>query len=363
MSTRIVAIVLVLAMVAGTLIFTLAGIKPAKTADNNSADSNVAFKLPSGTTEAEAQQSEAPGKIDYSAIPDVIAEIDGVPLKKDIYIRALKSVEKQITASGGLSQDNINQVVKSVLANILNTETLITKAKKVGVSANEEDVAKALEAIKKRFPDEVAYQKQLKDTGLTEKDVKTNIVNNLCVRALLDKEVISKVKVDPAEVKKYYDTNQAQFDKGERVRASHILVKFDPHTTTDKERAAAKAKIEDIQKKLKDGADFAELAKKESDDTGSAVRGGDLGFFQRGAMVPPFETAAFKAKPGEITGIVESQFGYHIIKVFEKKSAGLVPFDEAKKEIETQLKRKLMNTKVRSYVEQVKKELKVKELI
>ena len=363
MSTRIVATVLVLAMAAGTLIYTLAGIGPTKTADKGSADSSVAFKLPSGATTAEAQQSKVPGKIDYASIPDVIAEIDGVPLKKDIYVRALRSVEKQISASGGLSQENIDQVVKSVFDNILNTETLIAKAKKVGVAANEKDAAKAFAGIKQRFPNEEAYQKQLKESGLTEEDVKRNIRNNLSVRALLDKEVLNKITVDPTEVKKYYDTNQTQFDKGERVRASHILVKFDPHVATDKERADAKAKIEAIQKKLKNGADFAELAKKESDDTGSAVRGGDLGFFQRGAMVPPFEEAAFKAKPGEVTDIVESQFGYHIIKVFEKKSAGLVPFEEAKGEIETQLKRKKTNTAVRDYVNQVKKDLKVKKLI
>lgn len=363
MSTRIVAIALVFAMVAGALMFTMSEIEPAQTTKSGAENSNVAFSLPSGATPAEAQQTDVPGKIDYAAIPDVIAEINGKPLKKDAYVRALRSVDNQIQASGGLSQDNIDQVVKSVFDNIINTEMLIVKAEQVGITADEKDVEKALADIKKRFPNEEAYQKQLATGNITDKDVRDNITNNLRVRALLNKEVIDKIAVDPAEVKKYYDTNQTQFDKGERVRASHILIKFDPHAVTDKERADAKAKIEAIQQKIKDGADFAELAKKESDDTGSAIRGGDLGFFQRGAMVPPFETAAFKAKAGEVTGIVESQFGYHIIKVIEKKSAGNIPFEEAKAEIENQLKRKLTNVEVRKYVDQVKKDLKVKILI
>ena len=121
-------------------------------------------------------------------------------------------------------------------------------------------------------------------------------------------------------MQRYYNGNIAQYQTPEQVRASHILL-----NTAGKDEAAVRKQAEDILQQVKAGADFAELAKKFSEDEGSKVNGGDLDYFTRGRMVPEFETAAFALEPGQVSDIVKSQFGFHIIKVVDKKAGSHPP--------------------------------------
>jgi peptidyl-prolyl cis-trans isomerase C len=153
------------------------------------------------------------------------------------------------------------------------------------------------------------------------------------------KKIESTVTVTDAELKKAYDDNKKDY---EQVKARHILIAFKGSPAAQKSKkqltdAEAKAKAEELRKKLVAGADFAEMAKKESDDVESGKNGGDLGAFGHGQMVPEFEKAAFNAKPGEITPVVKTQFGYHIIKVEEKIST---PFDTVKASLEKTIRQK-----------------------
>src|SRR5215467_3821166 len=133
---------------------------------------------------------------------------------------------------------------------------------------------------------------------------------------LIDVDALrAKVAVPEADIRRAYNDNIDQYSTPEQVRASHILLK-----TEGKDDAAVKAKAEDILKQAKAGADFGELAKKYSEDEGSAKNGGDLDYFGRGKMVPEFETVAFTLQPGQISDLVKSPFGYHIIKVTDKKA-------------------------------------------
>jgi peptidyl-prolyl cis-trans isomerase D len=132
---------------------------------------------------------------------------------------------------------------------------------------------------------------------------------------LIDIEAMrAKVIVPPADVERAYNDNIDQYSTPDQVRASHILLK-----TEGKDDAAVKAKADEILKQAKAGADFGELAKKNSEDEGSAKNGGDLDFFTRGRMVPEFDAVAFTLQPGQISDVIKSQFGYHIIKVTDKK--------------------------------------------
>jgi peptidyl-prolyl cis-trans isomerase D len=145
----------------------------------------------------------------------------------------------------------------------------------------------------------------------------------------------NQVTVDAAEVKKQYDDNIKQYAKAEERQASHILIAVKPDAS-DADKAAAKSKAGKLAAQArKTPAQFAELAKKNSQDPGSAAQGGDLGSFARdGSMVKPFEDAAFGAKQGDIVGPVQTDFGWHVIKVTGIKSAKSQPFDEAKASIE-----------------------------
>jgi peptidyl-prolyl cis-trans isomerase D len=149
------------------------------------------------------------------------------------------------------------------------------------------------------------------------------------------------VAVSEDELRKYYTENEARYTSPAERRASHILVKADKSTSAA-DRAKAKAKAETLLAEVKKNpASFAELARKNSDDPGSATKGGDLDFFGRGAMVKPFEEAAFGLKPGETSGVVQSDFGYHIIQLTGARGGEKRPFEAVRGELETEIRTQL----------------------
>jgi peptidyl-prolyl cis-trans isomerase D len=140
-----------------------------------------------------------------------------------------------------------------------------------------------------------------------------------------------QAQVSDAEVKGYYDERAAEYEKPEEVHARHVLFRLAPEPTAD-EKAKVRTRAEEVLAQLKAGADFATLAKQDSEDA-SAAQGGDLGSFPRGKMVPPFEQAAFSLAPGEISDLVESEFGFHIIKVEGKEPARTQTLDEVRPQV------------------------------
>jgi peptidyl-prolyl cis-trans isomerase C len=182
--------------------------------------------------------------------------------------------------------------------------------------------------------------------------------DNIIAIEYLKKEVTNKVEVSEEDVKAYYESHKDEFKTPEMVRSRHILIKTDP-SASDNDKKKAKEKAEEILKKIKAGEDFAKLASDVSDDTGSKPKGGELGFFPKGRMVKSFEDAAFSLKPGEVSGIVETQFGYHIIKVEEKKEPGMEPFDTAKEKIKQKLLQERTKTKVTEFIEKAMKEANI----
>ena len=151
---------------------------------------------------------------------------------------------------------------------------------------------------------------------------------------LIDRDQLrSRTTITPQEIESYYNANVQQFQTPEQVRASHILLK-----TEGKDEAAVRTQAEDVLKQAKaPGADFAALAKKYSEDDGSKATGGDLDYFPKGRMVPEFEQAAFAMQPGQISDLVKSQFGFHIIKVVDKKPATTRTLDEVRAQIQQTL--------------------------
>jgi peptidyl-prolyl cis-trans isomerase D len=171
---------------------------------------------------------------------------------------------------------------------------------------------------------------------------------------LIDVEQIRTRTVVPAgDVEKYYRDNQAQYTTPEQVRASHILLKTD-----GKDEAAVRAKAEALLKQVRGGANFAELAKKNSEDEGSAKNGGDLDYFGRGRMVKEFEDAAFALQPGQVSDLVKSPFGFHIIKVVDKKAGAVRTLAEARQEIADRLAYERAQADASTLADQVGVELK-----
>jgi peptidyl-prolyl cis-trans isomerase C len=193
-------------------------------------------------------------------------------------------------------------------------------------------------------------------------DIKKQIdllVNDFLASEYLKKEVIAKINVTEKDMQLYYKVHQEEFKTPEMVRARHILIKVDK-SASEEDKKNAKEKAEEILKRIKSGEDFAKLASEFSDDSGSKKKGGDLGFFSKGKMVPAFEKVAFSLKPGEVSDIVETPFGFHIIKVEEKKESILEPYEKVKDKVKDNVFAEFRKAKVEEFVEKAIKDAGVK---
>jgi peptidyl-prolyl cis-trans isomerase C len=200
------------------------------------------------------------------------------------------------------------------------------------------------------------FKTKLAEYGQDFDELKQQFRKRLAYMKVMEAQWAGKINITEEDAKKYYDENPTNFEVKEQVRASHILIKTD---TTDSEadpnqvKAEAKAKIQGLLEQIKGGADFAELAKANS-DCPSAARGGDLDFFPRGKMVPPFEKAAFELEVGKVSDIVETRFGYHIIKVTDHKDASTTSFEQAKNSLIIQLTQQKQAEIANKYIESLK---------
>ena len=181
---------------------------------------------------------------------------------------------------------------------------------------------------------------------------------SLAVSKVIDAEVTSKLSVADADVSAFYEKNPDQFKEGEAVHASHILFAA-PQTATPADKQKARAKADAALKAIRAGGDFAAIARAQSQDPGSAKNGGDLGFFPKGQMDPAFEAAAFSLKPGTVSGVVETSFGFHIIKVVERRAARTMPLAEVAGQIEQYLTQQQRETMLNAFIEQAKAKAKI----
>jgi len=207
---------------------------------------------------------------------------------------------------------------------------------------------------KKQFAEDFLRMKLLANKGMQENlqndpDVvkQLNLMRENLVATAEVKKIESSLPITDADTKKAYDENKKDY---EQVTARHILIAFkgSPAAQAGKKELTedeAKAKAEDLRKQLVAGADFAELAKKESDDISSGAQGGSLGSFGHGQMVPEFEKAAFDTKAGEISPVIKTQYGYHILKV-EKHD--LTPYENVKATLEKGIKQKKLQEAIDS---------------
>jgi peptidyl-prolyl cis-trans isomerase C len=247
------------------------------------------------------------------------------------------------------------QIRGQALESMIVEQLLTEQVKKAGINITEKDVDDKLNEIIAAQPGGMtmeSFKAMLVAQGQSFDVVKEQIKKTIGYEKLL-----GTVEVNDADVKAFYNENKEDFNKPEQVKASHILIKVAP-TATPEEKAAAKAKIDGLLKQVKAGGDFAALAK-ENSDCPSKTNGGDLGFFDKGSMVPEFANAAFAMKAGQISNVVETQFGYHIIKVTDRKEGGMMSFDKAKADIVKQLQDKKKGELFRQLVEKTKAAAKI----
>ena len=292
---------------------------------------------------------------------EVAALVNGEPIVAAAVQGEIKGILGRFQEQGRKpSETEMASLRESVLEKMIKLELLSQESKKAGVSVNSTDVDNELKGYKKGFADDKAFAKALSESGITEAELRKQVGKNLTIQKFIDTKFKGKVQVTEQEAKDFYNSNQDKFAQPEMAHARHILItakEAEPKADKDRKRA----KLVEIKKQLKGGADFAELAKQYS-DCPSKERGGDLGFFPRGQMVKPFDQAAFKMMPGDISDIVETEFGYHLIKLEEKKPAKTVSFDEAKAKITAYLTQEKITANIEAFVAEAKGKATIKIL-
>lgn len=292
-------------------------------------------------------------------LPEIVARVNGEAISGKELEDAVRAVAGQ---AGPVPPDERDRVYRGVLDNMIGYRLIIQEAKARKVAVADAEVDAQLAQIRGQFPNDAQFQQALAAQKTTLEAVRNDTRDEMSASKLVETEIASKVTVKPEAVTDFYQKNQDKFQQGPRVRASHILIGI-PQNADAATKQQAKAKADTLLKDLKAGKDFAVTAKANSQDPGSAPNGGDLGYFEQGQMVPPFEQAAFALKPGEMSDVVETQFGYHIIKVADKQESRVVPLDEAKGQIEQYLTQQNRHAQTELFVTALKAKAKIEILI
>ena len=286
---------------------------------------------------------------------DKVAVVNGAVITRTDFDRAV-SFAKQRALQTGKPVDDA-QLNRGVLEQLIGTALLYQESKKEGIKVDQKAVDERLEQWKKQFPNEEEYKKAMSNANLSVPQMKQDITKGMTIEKFIVERFVDKTTVPEKEIKAYYESRLNLFKQPEQVKASHILIKVDPKAKESEKEDALK-KIRDIQKKQVKGDDFAKLAKEYSQGPSNA-KGGDLGYFKRGQMVPAFEEVAFKLKPGEVSDIVKTRFGYHLIKVVDKKPESTIPYEEIKDRLGQYLKQEIVQKELKQLVEKLRKEAKV----
>ncbi|MEJ2731201.1 MAG: peptidylprolyl isomerase [Deltaproteobacteria bacterium] len=301
-----------------------------------------------------AAEKNAPG--------DKVALVNGVVISKDTYDRELDFFIRRTAVKGqALPDEQMAQMKNQVLESLIDRELLFQESKKEGIEVKAEAVSDQLQKIEQRYPNKEEFNKLLSEMGLTESDVQRQIARGMAIQQLIDKEITEKIKVSDEETRSFFDKNPQLFQQPEQVKARHILIKVAADAPAD-QKAEARKKIEAVQQKVKKGEDFETLAKTYSEGP-SGPRGGDLGYFKRGQMVKPFEDAAFSLKPNETSEIVETRFGYHLIKVEDKKPAKKMTYAEVKDRLNDHLKKQKAESEADAYIETLRQGAKIEKFL
>lgn len=261
-----------------------------------------------------------------------------------IFLSAALSKDKAVAKINGeaISKDELYDVMveqygAATVDQIIADKIVASEAKKEKVTITDDELNAEVDKLKESYGGEDVFEQMLASNNTTLDALKEELKSYLTLRKLL----VPQIEITDEELKTYFDENKDSLGEAEQVKASHILVE---------DEATAK----EVKQKLTDGADFAELAKEYSTDEGTKENGGELGFFARGTMVTEFEDVAFTLPVNEISDPVKTDYGYHIIKVEEKKEAKEANFDDSKAEIKETLIDQKMETEYSTWLEEKK---------
>lgn len=281
------------------------------------------------------------------------ATVNGVEITRTkVQAQVDQMINQRGLNSGGITRPTVYQgLQRQVLERLITQELLWQEAQRRDFIASDAEVDEQLKKVKSDFDTEQAFLFKIKEGGFTAATYREEIRQQLSAQRLVSEGLASTINITDEEILDFYKANIDRMVLTEQVRARHILIA--PESDDDAARKAAREKIVAVQEALHKGADFALLAKERSEGP-SAAQGGDLGFFGRGQLVPPFEEAAFALQPGEISDIVETRFGFHLIRLEERQAGRTVPVEETAGQIRDYLRQQRLEATVGKLIEDLR---------
>lgn len=296
------------------------------------------------------------GTATVEAPADAVAHVNGRPiLRRDFEAAVQLQFRGRRAGQDGLK--DLQAVREKVLERLIENELIYQKASKADAAVPEDQIEAEFKRLRDGFPSAEEFANVLRETGVTEAELKGQLRRTLIVTRFVDREVLAGLEVKDDEVRRYYDQNPAEMVRPEAVRLSQIMVRVPP-SASQAARAAARQKIEAILKEIRAGEDFATLARRHSEGP-EAASGGDAGLLLKGKGPPAIEKVAFTLEPGTASDIIESRLGLHIIKVASRRPAGPIPFEEAKEAIRARLMAREREARIHTYVDRLKEQAKV----
>jgi peptidyl-prolyl cis-trans isomerase C len=332
-----------------------------------SGDRNAANRPPATTSAPPASRTSDPGappEIDRvtplpSPLPEVAARVNGQP----IVLRIVRLLAEQGAPPGKAPRTPEPGAYRQALQQAIVRELLFQEALKRNISADDARVEQAYNEARVRFKDDKAWAAMLAAQGMDPQAYRAELRVHQTIQKLLWQIADeAHAQATDQEAMAFYESHPAVFDAGEKVRASHILVRV-PEGTAPARKEELRKKAEALLGRVRGGEDFAAVARKSSEDPGSAAKGGELGAFGRGQMVPAFEKAAFDLKAGEVSGVVESPFGFHIIKVSERLPARKVSFPEVKERLKQEMAQQKRQQAQQSFVNALRAKAKIETFL
>jgi len=297
------------------------------------------------------------------ATDEVVARVNGAEIKRKELNGAVQAFAVQMARQGhpALPGQSLS-LQHDVLEELIGRELLLEEGGKHVPADIEKKVQEQVDQMKTQVGGEAQFNKSLAEAGIAPEEYAHRVRDNIIIRGAIQIVVDKEVKISPEEARAFYDKNPDQFKQPELVRASHILIRCAPDAGDDVKKGK-RAQIEAARALVKNGGNFADVAKKVSEDPGSAQTGGDLGYFPHGQMVAEFDAAAFSLKTNEVSDVITTQFGYHVLLVTGRKPAQTMPFDEVKTDLTQFLKQRKGNDVTRTYVAELRKTAKVEILL
>ena len=311
------------------------------------------------TPSSAAAAAAAPAKPVPVVLPAVVARVNGEEITRADLERSIRGVE--LTLNQRVPADKRDGVVRGVLERLVNYRLLLQEARARGIEVDAAEIDAQLRALAAQFQSEAALRDALIRRGVTVDMLREDARRDLRVAKLVRQEVGKDVAVPVEDVRKFYDANQERFRQPEAARASHIFVRV-PADADDKAKNGFRQRALSIKRLADRGDDFATLARTYSDDRTTAVKGGDLGWFDKGTTPKEFEDVVFALQPNQIGGPANTSDGHHIVKVTGRRPSRIRPFEEVQTDLATFLLRELQDRLTVNLINTLREKAKIEVL-